>query len=507
MAMIKQLKYLALALLMTSTAVAQEQQENPASSADDPEALPPSEFVPEGQIVPVAEEGIDDVETIDIVEGEDYVVPEATPEEELNTQFELFKELMGNNVYDEADTVAKRVVELAIDLHGPQSNEFAKALTNLAIVQFQTEEYDAAQQNFESAIEIIEDNEDRLNAQLVNPLKGLGAAQLESGRPDLATRTFGRAIHVTHVNEGPHNLEQIELLESIAETYLRMGDMEAAKEAQDSIYAINIREYELDTPALVPSLVRRAEWQHRAGFIFDERATYRRAIRIIEQHEGKDSINLVEPLIKLGRSYFFLDTTGAISMHDSSMSSGEIYFRRAARIATESPESGWQIVAQATLALGDYYMYINSPQRGRQVYQEAWQLLSETEEGLAVRREQLEQVIPLKQNKLPLYISGGNSENENTQPTEDPLLQGSVTISYTVSIRGRATALKLIEAQPPQFESMTKRVQREARRRIFRPRLVDGDVVETPDQTLIHKYFFRQSDLDAAIAASEADAT
>jgi tetratricopeptide (TPR) repeat protein len=162
----------------------------------------------EEQIVPVADEGIE--------ENSDYSVPEATPEDELVANFELFKQLMKDNVFDEADTVAKRVVELALRLKGPQSSEFAKALTNLAIVQFQTEQYTAAQQNFESAIEIIEDNEDRLNVQLVNPLKGLGAAQLESGRPDLASRTFQRAVHVTHVNEGPHNLDQIDLLESIA---------------------------------------------------------------------------------------------------------------------------------------------------------------------------------------------------------------------------------------------------------------------------------------------------
>ena len=450
----------------------------------------------EEQIVPVAEESID--------EGNDYSVPEFTPEDQLAAEFELFKQLMKENVFDEADTVAKRVVELAIQTHGPRSNEFAKALTNLAIVQFLTEQYDAAQQNFEAAIEIIEDIEDRLNAQLVNPLKGLGAAQLESGRPDLATKTFRRAVHVTHVNEGPHNLDQLDLLESIAETFVRMDDLESAKEAQDTIYAINVRKYELDTPALVPALLRRAEWQHKSGFIFDERATYRRAIRIIEQHNGKDSLKLVEPLILLGRSYFYLDASGQVSFHDSSMSSGEIYFRRAARIAEEHPETNWQVVAQAQLALGDYYMYNNNPQRGRQVYVDAWNMLSQHEDGLDVRRIQLEQVVPLKQNKLPLYISSGEDKGSPDEK-ENPLLQGSISISYAVSTRGRATNLRMIEARPAEFEKMTSLVQREVRRRIYRPRLEGGEVMETPDLILVHKYFYRQSDLDAVRAAIEAN--
>ena len=450
----------------------------------------------EEQIVPVAEESID--------EGSDYFVPDVTPEDELVAEFELFKQLMKENVFDEADTVAKRVVELSIRTHGPQSNEFAKALTNLAIVQFQTEQYDAAEQNFESAIEIIEDSEDRLNAQLVNPLKGLGAAQLESGRPDLATKTFRRAVHVTHVNEGPHNLDQLDLLESIAETFVRMGDLDSAKEAQDTIYAINVRKYELDTPELVPALLRRAQWQHKSGFVFDERATYRRAIRIIEKHSGRGSLELIEPLILLGKSYFYLDTTGQVSYTDSRMTSGEIYFRRAARIAAEHPDTNWQVVAQAQLALGDYYMSNNNPNRGQRVYVEAWNLLSEHEDGLNVRRVQLEQIVPLKQDKLPLYISA-DEDNETPDEKENPLLQGSISISYTVSTKGRATNLRMIEAQPTEFERMISRVQREVQHRIYRPRLLDGEVVETPDLILVHKYFYRQSDLDAARAAIEAE--
>ena len=475
MAMIKTSKYFTFALILIGVSTLQAQDEK--------------------QIVPVAEQGID--------EGSDYSVPDVTPEEELAAEFELFKQLMMDDVFDEADTVAKRVVELALRTFGPQSNEFAKALTNLAIVQSETGEFDAAQQNFESAIEIIEDNEDRLNAQLVNPLTGLGRAQLESGRPDLATKTYQRAVHVTHVNEGPHNLDQLGLLESIAETHVRMGDLESAKEAQDTIYAINVREYELDTPELVPSLLRRAEWQHKAGFIFDERATYRRAIRIIEEHKGRGSLELVEPLILLGRSYFYLDATGQLSFHDSSMSSGEIYFRRAARIAEDHPETNWQVVAQAQLALGDYYMYNNNPQRGRQVYLDTWNLLSEHEGGLDVRRVQLEQVVPLRQNKMPLYISS-DEDDKAPDDKDNPLLQGRISISYTVSTRGRAANLRLIEAQPPEFENMISLVQREIRRRIYRPRIEDGEVVETPDLILVHKYFYRQSDLDAARAAIEA---
>jgi tetratricopeptide (TPR) repeat protein len=149
--------------------------------------------------------------------------------EQLLDEFENYKRLMSEGIYDEADTVAKRVVTLSIQLTGPRSSETAKALTNLGIVQHRNKQFDAAQQNFAGAIEIIEDREDRLNRRLINPLKGLGAAQLEGGRPDLAKQSFTRAIHITHVNEGPHNMDQIDILESLAETNVRLGSIEEAR--------------------------------------------------------------------------------------------------------------------------------------------------------------------------------------------------------------------------------------------------------------------------------------
>lgn len=452
--------------------------------------------LPEEQSVPVAEEGVDDFE--------DYSVPEPTDQDMLANEFMLFKQLMQDGVLDEADTVAKRVVELAIKLKGPQSNEFAKALTNLAIVQHQTQQYGAAQQNFEAAIEIIEDNEDRLNSQLINPLTGLGAAQLESGRPDLALSTYGRAVHVTHVNEGPHNLGQVDLLESLAETHVRMGDFDSAKDIQDTIYSLNIREHRLDTLELIPALLRRATWQHRAGFIYDERTTYRRIIRIVEQKSGKDDLALIEPLILLGKSFFYPDMSGAKTFQDARLTSGEIYFRRAAKIAAENPNSDWQVIAQTTLSLGDYYMFDHNLQRAEQAYRAAWDLLSEDEERLIIRREQLESAVPLWQQKLPEFVDA--SDSEAGLQSDDGLMQGTVKMSYDISTRGRAAKLKLVEADPPEFTEMQRTVQREMRRRIYRPRYEDAKAVVTTDLQILHKYYYRQSDLDARRAAADESA-
>lgn len=460
-----------------------------AQETDENDALTP----PVNQVVPVADDAT--IADEDAIFDDDYSVPELTDEELLMVEFERYKELMNDGVLDEADSVAKRVVELAIRTLGPRSDDTAKALTNLAIVQHRSGQYDAAQQNFQTAIDIIETNEDRLNEQLINPLKGLGAAQLEGGRPDLASDTFERAVHVTHVNEGPHNLEQVSILESLAEAHLRLGAADVAKQLQDTIYALSVRNIGDNIIDLLPALMRRAAWQHRAGFINDERATYRRVIRIIEDNFGKDDLQLVLPLTRLGQSFFFVDTSGSQSYQQSAITTGEIYFKRAVRIAENHPESNWETLAATTLSLGDYYMYEGNEQRAHKVYEEVWVLLSEEEQRLDFRRENLEELVALRSQPIRQYV--GDLSGNSAALANSELLQGRITITYVISGRGRATNIKIVEAEPADFADMLHEVRREMRRRIYRPQFDESGPVESPEQVFTHQFYYRQEDLDA----------
>ena len=475
--------------------------------------LPEQELPPEAspaapideQVVPVAEEP----ETVDSPAADPgdevgpTLPPDASDEEQLMYQYSRYLQLIKDRVYDEADTVAKRVVELTLKVKGPKSTEFSKALINLAIVQHYTGQYDAAQQNFMSSIEIIETNEDRLNGQLVNPLKGLGASQLDGGRPDLASETFARAVHVTHVNEGPHNLQQVEILESLAEANLRLGSVEGAREIQEIIYGLYAHAYDEESVEFVPSLLRRADWQHRAGFINDERVTLRRAIRIIEMQFGKDDLQLVEPLIRLGRTYFYFDTSGTQTGMQTGLTAGEIHFRRAMRIATEHPSTDWLVVARASLALGDYYMFEGNTPRAFTVYREAWNFLSESDERLDTRHEQLEQAVLLRERPLPKSVTPPGSELPGNQPAVS--LQGSITLAFDISANGNTTNLRIVNAQPVNFDNMQRTVHREMRSRLYRPRFVDAEPVATEEQLLVHRFSYTQADLDAQQLSTEAE--
>ena len=413
--------------------------------------------------------------------------------QQLAEDFALYKNLLKNGMTAEADVVAKRIVELSIRENGFESSDTAKALTNLAIVQHRNKDYETAQQNYEAAIGIIERVEDRLNSALINPLRGLGAAQLAAGRPDLALESFGRARHVSHVNEGPHNIDQVTIIESLAEIYIHIGEFEKAYDLQDRIYQLYARKYAVDSDQIIPALFKRAEWQHRLRLYGRERDTYRRIVKIIEKNHGKDALSLIRPLTGLAKAYLYVGDLDRDIYDDSSLTTGEIYIKRAKRIAEEHPDANWIVKERTFLSLADFYIFSDKAGKARKVYQDTWDLLSEDEARLVNRYNHLESIVMLQDIFLPKYYR----IDESVEPVDDEeqLHQGKIVAKFVISVRGRTRDFEIIESYPPGIADMEKNVLREMRRLVYRPRLEDREVVETQNMTYTHEFLYRESDL------------
>jgi len=475
---IKYLRRIALLVLLSAPAVAQV-------DANDGEAGPLD------QVVPVAEDG----EPSSADTAPDTPDDQPLTEERILEEFARYQRLLAEKAMDEADVSAKRVVEMAIRFYGPRSRETAKALNNLAVVQHSQGQYEAAIQNFTASIDIIENLENRLSDQLVNPLKGLGAAELGNGRPDLAIRAFDRATHITHVNEGPHNLDQVELLESLAESNMRLGNLDEARDILERIHVLNVRHFADNEMGLLPSLSRRAEWQKNAGYYNDARTTYRRILRIIEDHSGRDDQRLIDPLVALGQTFYFIDPSPESANSRSLTISGETYFKRAVRIADETADYPWLNLATTKLALADYYTFAGSPNRSHRIYREVWDFLSGDEDRLQARKELLERPVVVRQNPLPKYIGRGSGAFGGA-PDGD-YLRGQVRVEYTVSPRGSVRKIRS-EVAPREFVDMLSVVHREVRTRVFRPMHMDGEPVQSPEQVFEHEFYYQDTDLERA---------
>ena len=330
---------------------------------------------------------------------------------------------------------------------------------------------------------------------MVRPLTGLGNTHLRSGQAQLAAAVFVGAVHITHVNEGPHNAAQIELLESLAEARLQLGDSEGAKGARDTVDALLQRHYGDDKLALVEPLMRQADWLHRAGFILEERETYRDIVQIIRSEKGRKDLSLVEPLLKLGATYLYIDSTGAQPLSGTATPTGEVYFKRAIRIIESNPDASWEISANAMVAFGDFYTIRSDFNRAQSSYMDAWQLLSEDPSRETRRDELLGQPHPLTRVSVRRYYGG--DELPFDIEAEDNLLDGTVTATYAINDHGRVNNLAITEIAPHEFTEMGRHVERELRQQVFRPVLDQSGPVHAPSQLFEHQFFYTRAEWES----------
>jgi tetratricopeptide (TPR) repeat protein len=428
-----------------------------------------------------------------------------TDAERLSRLFTLYLNAVSDRQFEEADTLAKQVVELTIRTYGLDSDESAKALTNLAIAQHGINDFESAILNYEAAIGIIERIEDRLSHDLINPLRGLGAAQLASGRPDLARDSFNRAVHISHVNEGPHNLGQVETLESLAETFLSVGEFEDAVDVQKRIYYLQARGVNSNSLDIIPALRTRAGWQHRMQLYDQERFTWRRVISVIQDNKGDDSLDLIEPLTRLGNSYLFVGFSDSPYAQTASVTSGEVYLKRAIRVAEANTEAGWEVLTDTMLELGDYYLRSARPHRAERVYEEVWRILSDgdDEEKLQARAEQLESATVLQDITPPKMYGGDPGVPLRGAPPGYET--GTAVYEYTVSVRGTPMNIRLVDSDPEGLDDMYEAVARDVRRLIYRPKIEDGEMSMSEGVTYTHSFYYRQADLPEGTTAARAD--
>ena len=437
--------------------------------------------------------------------GDDWIEPPSEREvqaDELKRLFDLYKEALDNKDFLEADTLAKRVVELSIQLNGLDSHDSAKAITNLGIAQHNNGDYESALQNFQSSIEIVERIDDNLSAALINPLQGLAATQAAIGRPDMARLSYQRAVHVSHVNEGPHNPDQVKILESVAELHISQGSFEEAEDIQEHIFSIQSRKIDPKSLDMIPALKKRAEWQHRLQRYHRERITWRQIISIVERNHGPDSLEMIPPLIELGKSYLFVSPAEYDYQPDVSVSSGESYLRRAHRIAERNPDATWQMLENTALSLGDYYILSGRPSKAEKTYAGVWTMLSEggDPEKMSARRDHLERVKVLQRVFPPKYYNSLREEIASEPP--ESFQTGTMSFNYTVLASGRVTQVKHLETQPGEITDFDQVVGRSLRRMVYRPRMEDGKIVQTSDLVYSHEFYYRPSDVPSTPAVT-----
>lgn len=358
-------------------------------------------------------------------------------------------------------------------------------------------------------------------AGLVEQLDSLGELQAQSGNHALAVETYDRAIHINRINSGLNTLEQTPFLEKMIDSYIALGDWESADLYNEYLFYIQQKAYGSQDPRLIPVLERMADWHLRAfqvGYgeplglrLSTAQIMLKAAASLVGAHFGASDQRYFNYLTKLASSAFLVTKNPELASTVISSSelqiaqdelikqlespNKEIILGRAAgeellrEILQRKVASQGNIdsIAEAITHLADWYVIYGRRGIAEDIYRDAWDLLH-SEPG---HDEQIEKLfgnvvqIPAFYTEPISFVRDGGSEL-----AFDELNMGVADLSFDVTAAGEVRNVSFIDGLTEANETMLNRLRRAVRGSHFRPRIVDGEPVESTDNRFRYRYWF-----------------
>jgi tetratricopeptide (TPR) repeat protein len=379
--------------------------------------------------------------------------PLAVAQEPVEAEREL-ERLVRLERFDDALATARRLVNLTEQQFGRESRETAQALSRQAHVQQASGRNGDAAASYREAVEILRTVEGPLTPLAIEPLAGLGDAYQSGDGHFEALATFREARSLSRRIYGLYSEEQLGLIDRMTATLQSEGRHREADELQREGLAIVTRNHPEDSTAALEAMYKYAEWLGEMRLYDDQRDYYRRALHIIRDSEGKDSVRLVEPLRALGNSYRVQRLPEA---------SGVAALKDALEIAAKQPHPDPLEMAEVLRDLGDWAITFGLSDRNS--YRRAWRSLDGVEDAAAIREEWF--------TGLQYVLRAPVDPREFSDGPDAP--SGYVMASLTIDALGRARDAVILESVPAGLKD--EAVLKHLRESRFRPQMADGEVV------------------------------
>ena len=395
-------------------------------------------------------------------------VPGLTPE--LDPLYQEVLDLLLDGDKEEAAHAAEALLTAFRREYSSDSTLLATPSLYLGLLQLDIGETFAALSHLDRAVQLIERQHGRFDLRLIAPLRGLAIAHIETGRRESAVTALRRAQHLTHRHMGVYNTNQLPILDMLLTVDKGRAGM------TDTLSTFNLKVHEEafgeDDPRIVPALLRMAQYMANKGqrtpnrpsmafrskYFRDSLGHSSRAIQILEDAYGKDDPRIIEVLrivaeTKLKRGLGKSDAVAAI--------------KRARDIVVANAGSDVSDVAYAKVELADIYTLWDD-HRATEAYREAWDSIPDDPRYEALRHELFGE---------PKQIS---TDSFTMRLRERPWRIGRVNyleMEYVVRADGRARRFEMLEGNVPL--RARDQLRAKLRRARFRPRMEDGQVVET----------------------------
>jgi tetratricopeptide (TPR) repeat protein len=355
---------------------------------------------------------------------------------------------------------------------------------------------------------------------LVEQLSALGGLQQQQGDHQTAIETLSRAMHVNRINAGLHTLDQVPVVEQMIDSYMALGDWENVDLYQNYLYFVQHKAFGGNDPRLIPVLHDLGQWNIEAfGIGFGEplgvrlsraQLLFGTAASMVGIHFGRNDERYVSYLRSLANSAYL------VALHPDYMreigrpeyrSQQDILWRQLNAPGRREPR-GFQVgldalqeivdyyrdlgesryaLAEALVNLADWHLMFDRYRTAEEHYAQAWAILEESENSAELLAQLFGQVVP-----IPTFASLPNNLLIGSTASQErvALQQDYADVRLDLTDDGAPRNVEVISPETEANSQQLSRLRREVRLSVFRPQIVDGEMVASEGHLFRYRYWY-----------------
>lgn len=373
--------------------------------------------------------------------------------------FDALEGVSAEGGIDAAVRLADKALAASRAAYGAQDARVAVPTINLALARQRAGDTVGAQRDYQAAIGLLEAHGGPRDDRLFDAWYGIGHAHYQAAHYAAAAAAFETALQLHRINRGLYSVEQLDVLQSVAMAQRARGDVEEADQTQVRRMAVAERVHGLGTPQLADVYVSGGRWFRSVGRPFESLRLNALAIQIYEKQSKEDS-RLLEPLVQAALA-------GSERRRDPDepqlvgVPSPGVALSRAERLADARTKASPAERAADLIRIGDAHLVMGRREAALKVYAKATGLLV----SVGARP-------PFDE---PVFIS---FQAPRPEPLDGP--GGFALAEFTVDRNGKTRDVRIVQQQPAILPGVvTQALSRAIRDARLRPRVVDGQAVET----------------------------
>ncbi len=419
--------------------------------------------------------------------------------EELRPTRPAWQQEYWSEVEKEDWTAAVEAAESLVATARQQADEkpvqLVQALSMLGSARLQSRDFTGAEAAFKEALELAELRAGNASPHTLDPLKGMGFTLAAEDRHAEAVPYLDRALLISHRTHGLFHAGQQSVLKQLANSLTHSGEAMEAERHVNYMLQVGERTYGEKDPRIVPLMCSVGDWHAEVGNFDNARRQYRDAIRLVEKQLGRSDLALVLPLRRLALSFvqeLHFEANGFMSPHEAAdpekadqwkaemyrlnnprylQIEGQRALLRAVSLLKDNPQAPAPLYMETLVDAGDWYQIKLDPNKALVFYREAAKVYA----SIAAEQDRPSQdpfALPVR-----LYYPVPSAIVRSHRLTPQESHEVYVQMQFQVTAEGNVENPKLIDTNAyGRHASEIINAMKGAR---FRPKLVDGEPVET----------------------------